>query len=83
MTHEEIVKEFRKIEKYLHSRAKDIKTRYGDEPDFASEKDEWHYKLLMQVCQTIQERKSACLGAYMEVQVPDINYARNRYGIEI
>ena len=81
MTHEEIVKEFRKIGKYLQNRAKDIKARYGENPVLANEEDKWHYELLMQVCQTVQEHQ--CIRPYIEVQVPDIRVAHNGYGVAL
>lgn len=81
MTHEEIVKELREIRSYLESKAEDIKARYGERPEFGDKLDEWHYKLLMQVCQTVQEPTS--VRPYISVEVPDINFAHSGYGIEI
>lgn len=74
MTHEEIVKEFREIRAYLEGKAKDIKVRYGEQPSFSNETDEWHYKLLMQVCATIDEPQSV---------IPYIQFTHSGYGIEI
>ncbi|MBQ3347103.1 MAG: hypothetical protein II876_04785 [Synergistaceae bacterium] len=83
MTHEEIVRELQEIRKYLEGKAEGLKARYGDKPDFATEMDEWHYELLMQVCRTVREQESVCLGAYLEVQVPDMQFAHGGYGVEI
>ena len=81
MTHDEIVKEFRRISKYLQSRAKDINVRNGENRDFANEMDKWHYELLMQVCATVQEPQS--VTPYIKIDVPDMRYAHGTYGIEI
>ena len=81
MTHEEIVKELREIKKYLESKAQDIKARYGEKPELENEMDRWHYELLMQVCRTVQECE--CARSYIRVEVPDMQFARAWYGIEI
>ena len=81
MPHEEIVKEFREIRAYLEGKAKDIKARYGEQPSFSNDYDEWHYELLMQVCATISE--SASLIPLIMVDVPDLRFAHYGYGIEI
>ena len=82
MTHEEIIKEFREISKYLQSRAKDIKARHGEVPDFANEMDKWHYELLMQVCKTVVE-ESKSITPYIKVEVPDMTFAHGSYGVAI
>lgn len=66
MTHDEIVKELREIGRYLQEKGKNIKARYGEKPEFANEMDEWHYKILMQVCGTIEERE--CINPYIKRQ---------------
>ena len=81
MTHEEIIREFREIEKYLKGKAESLKEQYGDKPEFATEQDEWHYELLMQVCRTVQESES--VRPYIKVEVPEMRFAKAGYGIEI
>lgn len=74
MTHEEIVKELRKIGKYLQSKAKDIKARYGETPEFEDEVDKADYELLMDVCQAVREPQSV---------IPYIELGLSRRGVSI
>ena len=85
MTHEEIIKEFMRIRKYLQSRAKDIKARHGEKPDFANEMDEWHYEILMQLYKVIQEHEcvNSVNGTYLSVDVRHPSGLGFGCGIEI
>ena len=83
MTHTEIVKEFRKIEKYLQSRARDIKKQYGEKPEFESEMDAWHFELLMQVCKTVKEEETELFGPLIKVDVPNMQFAHYGYSVVV
>lgn len=81
MTHQELVKEFREICEYLHEKAEIVKARYGEKPEIASEQDEWHYEILMQVCKTVEERDG--VRPQITVSIPDMQYGHGVYGIGI